>query len=394
MCAAVIRGSTPSAYWRHAMLTQLPPLAPRARSGGAWREGVRQLLAEPDWHCFSNHEAPLRVRAAAPCCRAACGSSSRVCMPLCSAWRQAACHPAMQSHSEALSLSLLLLQEPQRCRALSSLEFVHDLLHRGLGGPSGHLVCTAPSRCRCPDRARHPLSCPLTKQPCPAPPNPPAHPALAVAGPCCRRTPASPPLTRCSRCCTPAWIVCWPCGSWPTRTTGSAVASPAAALSRCPGGARCADSAAALSMAGWHRVGRASEEARPKLAHGVPARLPGGPPTTLAVPACVHALVRACLPPHCPPACPLPLFLRLQVGVHTPLAPFLRAGIQPGAAPAWNAAALHTSATLRSWRRLGYTYPGLDRVACGSSAAGRLKKVGWPPGPSFGQRLSARWFIR
>ncbi|EFN57197.1 hypothetical protein CHLNCDRAFT_143609 [Chlorella variabilis] len=64
-----------------------------AHSGGAWREGVRQLLAEPDWHCFSNHEAPLR--------------------------------------------------EPQRCRALSSLEFVHDLLHRGLGGPSGHLAHTS-----------------------------------------------------------------------------------------------------------------------------------------------------------------------------------------------------------------------------------------------------------
>lgn len=50
---------------------------------------------------------------------------------------------------------LLLPQDPGRCRALSSFEFVHDLLHRGLGGPNGHLVsaprlcCAVGRRCSC-----------------------------------------------------------------------------------------------------------------------------------------------------------------------------------------------------------------------------------------------------
>ncbi|KAL4427299.1 hypothetical protein ABPG77_003208 [Micractinium sp. CCAP 211/92] len=61
-------------------------------SAGRWRESVRAVLTQSDWRCFSNHEAPLR--------------------------------------------------DPQRCPALASLEFLHDLLHQGLGGPRGHLAHT------------------------------------------------------------------------------------------------------------------------------------------------------------------------------------------------------------------------------------------------------------
>lgn len=42
--------------------------------------------------------------------------------------------------SGLVEVTACLMQEPQLCPALASLEFLHDLLHEGLGGPRGHLV--------------------------------------------------------------------------------------------------------------------------------------------------------------------------------------------------------------------------------------------------------------
>ncbi|KAL4451595.1 hypothetical protein ABPG75_007257 [Micractinium tetrahymenae] len=71
-------------------------------SAGRWRESMRAVLSQSDWRCFSNHDAPLRM-----------------------------------SH-----LQTAIAADPQQCPPLASLEFLHDLLHEGLGGPQGHLAHT------------------------------------------------------------------------------------------------------------------------------------------------------------------------------------------------------------------------------------------------------------
>ena len=40
--------------------------APMPCSNSSWRQGMQQVLAETDWYCFSNHDAPLRVRHCLP----------------------------------------------------------------------------------------------------------------------------------------------------------------------------------------------------------------------------------------------------------------------------------------------------------------------------------------